>query len=88
MAKTCPRGVLYLGVVAPLITLGIFLFCGVMMFVAYRQRKLPLRRPWRNPYMPHPYLWRGAPDWPDTPRPPWATGEDGNPIDADEVNER
>lgn len=77
-----------LGAVAPLLTLGIFLFLGVMMYVAYRQRKQPSRRPWRNPYMPHPYLWRGAPDWPHTPRPPWPTDEDGNPIDASETNER
>lgn len=67
--------------VALLLTLGMFLFFGVTMYVAYRQRKLPSRRPWRNPYMPHPYLWRGAPDWPDTPRPPWPIDEDGNPVE-------
>lgn len=77
-----------LGAVALLLTLGIFLFCGAMMYVAYRQRKLPSRRPWRNPYMPHPYLWRGAPEWHDTPRPPWPIDEDGNPIDIDDGNAR
>ncbi|SLE63561.1 Uncharacterised protein [Mycobacteroides abscessus subsp. massiliense] len=79
---------LYVWDVAPLLTLGMFLFFGLMMYVAYRQRKQPRRRLWRNPYMPSPYLWRGAPDWPDTPRPPWPVDDDGNPIDVDEADER
>lgn len=80
--------VLYLGAMAPLLTLLALLVFGVMLYVGYRRRNLPSRRAWRNPYMPHPYLWRGSPDWPATPRPPWPVDEDGNPIDIDEANER
>ncbi|WP_239001653.1 MULTISPECIES: hypothetical protein [unclassified Mycobacteroides] len=43
-----------------------------------------IRPTWRNPYLPHPLLWRGAPDMPEVPRPPWPIDEDGNPIDVDE----
>ncbi|CPR81796.1 Hypothetical protein ERS075629_00786 [Mycobacteroides abscessus] len=78
----------YRSAMAPLLTLGMFLFFGLMMYIAYRQRKQPRRPLWRNPYMPSPYLWRGAPDWPDTPRPPWPVDDDGNPIDVDEADER
>ncbi|WP_235680605.1 hypothetical protein [Mycobacteroides abscessus] len=73
---------------APLLTLGIFLVFGVILYVGFRGHNQPSRRPWRNPYMPHPYLWRGAPDWPDTPRPPCPIDEDGNPIDIDEGTSR
>ncbi|MDO2967944.1 hypothetical protein [Mycobacteroides abscessus] len=61
--------------VAPLLTLiGLFIF-GVGMFVIYRTRNV--RTTWKNPDMPHPYLYGGAPEMPAVPRPPWPVDEDG-----------
>ncbi|AKC41028.1 hypothetical protein GR01_01145 [Mycobacteroides chelonae] len=63
----------------PLLTLVGLLIFGVGMFVMYKTRNV--RPAWKNPDMPHPYLYGGAPEMPATPRPPWPVDEDGNPIE-------
>lgn len=70
---------LYLDAMAPLLTLVGLLVFGIGMFVMYRTRNV--RPGWKNPDMPHPSLYGGAPAMPAVPRPPWPVDEDGKPVE-------